>query len=255
MRCAFEECAIRQVIVNSTAECSRHIGGHRRRSERRPVPQSELRAAGYEGRLVSVEPLATAFGELARRAGRDPLWIAVHAAAGARQGIAEINLAANSVSSSLLAMLPRHLAAAPDSEYVGQESISLRTVDDIAAELVGPAGQLFLKVDAQGYELEVLRGAALLLERCTLVQLETLTSSRCTPERRPTSSSSSTCKGWDTRWWGWRPASLRASTGRVLQFDGVFSRAECRARSMGLGESADPPAHGQPGRSVPPMRS
>lgn len=43
------------------------------------------------------------------------------------------------------------------------------TLDNLAAGMAGP---LFLKIDAQGAELEVLRGGGQTLERCELVQLE-----------------------------------------------------------------------------------
>ena len=47
--------------------------------------------------------------------------------------------------------------------------LSSRTLDGIAADLDGP---LFLKIDVQGAELEVLAGGARTLDRCEAVQLE-----------------------------------------------------------------------------------
>ncbi len=46
---------------------------------------------------------------------------------------------------------------------------SSRTLDEVAATLAGP---IFLKIDVQGAELEVLAGGERILSRCELVQLE-----------------------------------------------------------------------------------
>jgi hypothetical protein len=50
-----------------------------------------------------------------------------------------------------------------------EERLITERLDDIAAHLAGP---LFLKVDVQGAELQVLAGGAETLSRCELVQLE-----------------------------------------------------------------------------------
>lgn len=65
-----------------------------------------LRELGYRGRIVSFEPQSEAREQLERAASVDPLWeVAPKAAIGAEDGEIELNLAANSISSSLLPML------------------------------------------------------------------------------------------------------------------------------------------------------
>lgn len=51
-------------------------------------------------------------------------------------------------------------------------TIVTRTLDDVAREHLPEARRLFLKIDVQGAELDVLRGGAETLARCELVQLE-----------------------------------------------------------------------------------
>jgi len=72
-----------------------------------------LRSSGYRGRIISFEPLGEAYGRLARHAAKDANWLAVHSAVGAEPGTLEIHVAANSHSSSALAMNSTHLEAAP----------------------------------------------------------------------------------------------------------------------------------------------
>jgi FkbM family methyltransferase len=119
----------------------------------------ELRAVGYRGRIVSFEPQAATFGVLQRSAAEDPLWETVNSAVGFEDGFAELNVAANSSSSSLLAMCERHVASAPDSSYLEVQKVTITRLDSLGPDLLRPAEQTFLKIDVQGFELEVLRGA------------------------------------------------------------------------------------------------
>lgn len=132
----------------------------------------ELRANGYKGRIASFEPLASAFGELSRSAANDPAWQTQQCALGAAPGKSVINVAGNSVSSSLLGMLPAHECAAPASKYVCTEEIEVETVDRLLPRLDPWTGSIWLKVDTQGYESEVLKGALASLGRINCVQLE-----------------------------------------------------------------------------------
>lgn len=119
-----------------------------------------LREAGWLGHIVSFEPLSRAHAELREAAAEDALWdVAERCALGAARGVAEINLAGNSWSSSLLPMTALHREAAPQSAYDGRESCEVVTLDEaIGATFSDPTTLLALKIDAQGYERQVLDG-------------------------------------------------------------------------------------------------
>jgi FkbM family methyltransferase len=131
-----------------------------------------VRASRYAGRILSCEPLPDAYAHLARRASSDGNWTTVQTAVGDHVGMIEINVAANSYSSSLLPMTDAHLDAAPGSHRVGVEKVPITTVAALLAEHRIDAGRAMLKIDTQGYESYVLDGAGLALAEFALVQLE-----------------------------------------------------------------------------------
>ena len=132
----------------------------------------ELRRQGYKGRIVSFEPLSSAFADLDRRASRDSKWEAIHTALGAHNDTVTIHIAQNSESSSILDMLPRHEEAFPHSVYVDEEEIKVQTLDSIFDDYYQPGDRIYLKMDTQGYEQHVLEGASASLDRITGLQLE-----------------------------------------------------------------------------------
>jgi FkbM family methyltransferase len=132
----------------------------------------ELREFGYQGRIVSFEPIATAYADLQAAAVGDPKWSCVHTALGSTTGRQTINIASNSDSSSLLPMAEEHRVAAPQVDYVGHEEISVARLDDVVDEHVPSGSRTFLKIDTQGFEREVLEGGAKTLDACVGLQLE-----------------------------------------------------------------------------------
>ncbi|HMI37695.1 MAG TPA: FkbM family methyltransferase [Steroidobacteraceae bacterium] len=132
----------------------------------------QLRAMGYRHRIVSFEPLAQPFRKLRFNTATIKSWQAVQLALGDTDETRSIHVAGNSQSSSFLEMLPQHLAAAPKSAYVGTESVTVRRLDSVIDQYCGPRDRMFLKIDTQGFEAAVLRGAPLTLPRCIGVQLE-----------------------------------------------------------------------------------
>ncbi|MFJ8076229.1 FkbM family methyltransferase [Streptomyces sp. NPDC096176] len=132
-----------------------------------------LRRFGYRGRIASFEPLRGPFEALCRRAADDPLWTVFPHALGDERTAVTLNVAGNSgLSSSVLPMLPRHAEACPDSRYVGRQEAEQYRLDDLWPQVVGPRDRVFLKLDVQGYEEAVLRGAEDLARRCCGLQLE-----------------------------------------------------------------------------------
>src|SRR5258708_35304512 len=134
----------------------------------------ELFNAGFTGRIISFEPLSSAHAALRKVARNNPKWeVAPRCALGAHVGRAVINIAGNSFSSSLRPMLERHLAAAPQSAYVGTEIVPVETLGSvISRRFPGAAPRFALKIDTQGFEGEVLDGLGALVEQCSAVLLE-----------------------------------------------------------------------------------
>jgi FkbM family methyltransferase len=129
-----------------------------------------MRAFGYSKRMISFEPSSDAFNVLSGRAAKDHNWEARQTALGSEPGQAELNLSANSKSSSILAIEQRHVIAGPNSAVVGREPVTVSTLD---VQLEGASySRAFLKLDVQGYELEVLLGATKTIDRTTAVQCE-----------------------------------------------------------------------------------
>ncbi|OAR23614.1 hypothetical protein A8W25_13830 [Streptomyces sp. ERV7] len=119
-----------------------------------------LRRCGYEGRIVSFEPLREPRAELRLRAAEDPFWSVLPYALGDRAGPLTLNIAGDAgLSSSALAMLPRHRSAAPHAAYTGTRSVEAQRLDGLWEGVTAPGERVFLRLAVQGYEHEVLRGA------------------------------------------------------------------------------------------------
>jgi FkbM family methyltransferase len=130
----------------------------------------EIRANGFCGTIIAFEPLGRPFQEIAELAERDSKLTVHRLALGSDEAEAIIHVAANSWSSSLLAMKQTHLSAAPDSVYVGEERIEIRPLDSL--DLIHPDDIAWLKIDTQGSERSVLAGARRSLSRAVAVEIE-----------------------------------------------------------------------------------
>jgi len=89
------------------------------------------RGAGFAGRIVSFEPLADAYQRLAGVAVEGPAWDTRRLALGEEDGVARVNLAANSWSRSLLPMGERHLQAGPSGVRAHRGGANCATRHDL----------------------------------------------------------------------------------------------------------------------------
>ncbi len=181
-----------------------------------------MRRAGFQGRIISFEPLSGAFAALERRAGGDARWEARRLALSDADGTAEIHVAGNSTSSSLLDMGERHLASAPESAYVGTEQVDTARLDSLWGELGGD--RVFLKLDVQGFEMHVLRGAERSLGELRGVQAE-LALAHLYEGDSPWREVVDHLGGRGFELAGVEPGFGDPASGRMLQFDGVFLRS------------------------------
>jgi FkbM family methyltransferase len=129
---------------------------------------AELREHGYDGEIVSFEPVAAAFEQLRDASAADPGWTCHRLGLGACAGELSINVASNLASSSLLDMHADLRSVAPSLSVVGVESVRVERLDDVLDD----DRPCLLKLDVQGYEDRVLDGAPETLARAVLVECE-----------------------------------------------------------------------------------
>ncbi len=133
---------------------------------------SRLKESGYGGQIVSFEPLSSAFADLEAAARTHANWKVVKTALGEANGTARLNVSQNSQSSSLLPSLPALLDAAPKAATTHQEEVRVSALDSIFHEYYFKKANIYLKIDAQGYEAKVLAGARQCLGRIRGIQVE-----------------------------------------------------------------------------------
>jgi len=130
-----------------------------------------LRGEGYDGRIVSFEPTAGPFAKLESKR-RDPKWEARKLALGAAAGQAVINVPI-SEDGGMASFLPAAPGAFERYGVSGEnqptETVEVARLDAIA---LGSYARALLKLDTQGFDLEVARGAAGMLDRVSLVLTE-----------------------------------------------------------------------------------
>ena len=184
-----------------------------------------LREIGYAGRIVSFEPLAQAHAKLLEASKDDPGWaVAPRGAIGSRSGEATLHVSRNSFSSSTLPMLDAHLRAAPDSAYVGTEHVAISSLDAAARPYIDAASDsIYLKIDVQGTESEVLAGAEAVLPsvRGVQVELSLMPLYEGEPLFRDMLDRMDRL-GYDLH--AVVPGFTDERTGRLLQMDGIFFR-------------------------------
>lgn len=135
----------------------------------------QLRRCGYRGGILSFEPIGALHAALESSASGDKAWtVAPQLALGATPGIAQINVHEESSISSFLPLERMPYADAPPTGITPsrQESVRVVRLDDIYDELVPPSATTLLKLDVQGFEDQVLAGAAKSLEKITAILIE-----------------------------------------------------------------------------------
>jgi len=132
----------------------------------------QMRELGYKKRIISFEPLKSAFEVLRKNSRKDINWIVNNYALGNEDTNGVINVAYNSVSSSILNMLPIHLNRAPHSKYISKEEIKIKKLDSIFNSFCNEKNNVMIKIVTQGYEKNVIDGASESLNCIKIIHLE-----------------------------------------------------------------------------------
>jgi FkbM family methyltransferase len=122
-----------------------------------------LRASGFQGSLISFEPNPVAFGKLQRVASSDPSWRCYPVALGAKAGTLPFHVMRTDVFSSFLNPAQDPNVEFRDHNVVDKTiNVEVTTLDALFPKLQRDHGfkNPFLKMDTQGFDLEVVKGAS-----------------------------------------------------------------------------------------------
>lgn len=186
----------------------------------------QLRKDGYKGKILSFEPIASVYNDLKNRVGADGNWDCIKTAIGNSTDDVTINISRNLVSSSILEMEAKHLENAPESLYIGQEIVQQTTLDDIILKNeLYKNSNIYLKIDTQGYEMQVLTGAEQSFKHIKAIEVElSLVSLYQGQSLLPELLALLYSKGYIL--YSINDAFVSKKNGQVLQIDGIFVRKE-----------------------------
>jgi FkbM family methyltransferase len=115
---------------------------------------SDVRNQGYKGEAVCIEPLKKNYAILLARNFRNT--IALNCAVGNKNGYTHINVASNDgMSSSILELGDYHKSAAQNISFIEKQKVKISKLSKILK--TSTHKKIFVKIDTQGYELEVLK--------------------------------------------------------------------------------------------------
>jgi FkbM family methyltransferase len=128
---------------------------------------------GFKGEIISFEPTMRAYNELKRRAKRHKNWkVNEKCAIGDFDGNIEINVSRNSLFSSIKKIRDDYSAYNMDSHVISKENVDIHTLDYFQNKCFNPSENIFLKIDTQGFEQEVLKGASEVLNYVNGIKIE-----------------------------------------------------------------------------------
>jgi FkbM family methyltransferase len=167
----FERSFLRDILFNLGVNCIIDVGAND------GTWASRMRDMGYKGQIVSFEPIISEYEKLKSKLGSDSHWRAYNVALGAKNEVKKFNVIRSNGDATVLSSF-----LTPSGEYFRDQSnviervetIEIRPLDSMIDEIVQsietPA--VFLKIDTQGYDLEVLKGAKQCIQLVVALQSE-----------------------------------------------------------------------------------
>ena len=202
--------------------CVLDVGANRGQYGRR------LRRIGFEGHIVSFEPVAATFAELQEAAAADPRWTAYPYALGREDTSASMNVVPGTLSSLLPATEFGSTRYARLREP-SPEEVQVRRLDGILDEVLAhvPGARPYLKLDTQGYDLEAFAGLGERARDIVAMQSE-VSVVEIYAGMPPMAQALEAYESAGFEITGLFPVSREAETGRVLEFDCVMVRPAAR---------------------------
>lgn len=209
--------ALRRYRVNCVLDVGAHAGQY----------ATSLRQAGYRGHIFSFEPVPELAERLAQAAEGDPRWSVYAFALGNRDATVPMNVVPEATGSSFLR--PSEYGIDRYEEFLRKrtEHLPVRRLDEILDDvLIGIENpRLYLKLDTQGYDLEVFAGAGERVHEFVGMQSELAALSIYEGMvRMPEALATYEAAGFGII--DMFPVTQERRTGRTLEFDCVMIRPE-----------------------------
>jgi FkbM family methyltransferase len=135
------------------------------------------RRCGFDGWVVSFEPVRAVYDILQAQAKDDPRWLVFNYALGSKNEFREFNVMRDTRFSSFLE--PNNssmegLDVVEKNVVVRREKVEVQCLSDVIQRLrrTYSLGRIYLKMDTQGYDFEVLRGGGMELGKIVALQTE-----------------------------------------------------------------------------------
>lgn len=188
-----------------------------------------IRKLGYQQKIISFEPLRNPFLKLEEFAKKSQFpHQVINCALGEYDGRTMMHVSQNTVSSSILPATNTLVNAENQTRYVRDEETDLFRLDSLFSQLTDDKEEkVFLKMDVQGYEKNVLSGAIQSLPKIDGIQLEVALVELYAGETLA------------EEMWAWvrsmgfslyllMPGFQHAETGRLLEMDCIFIRDDAK---------------------------
>jgi FkbM family methyltransferase len=127
---------------------------------------------GYRGRIASFEPVSTSYAQCDAAAKDDPLWTVFPYGLSDAGRTVPITVPAGQEDLSSLHAFTDVGKKMIEMTTSRTELVTLRQLDEVIGHVSTPTDRLALKLDVQGHEAAVLRGACSALTRVVFVECE-----------------------------------------------------------------------------------
>lgn len=156
---------LQQMQINLVLDVGAFIGNYARK----------LREVGYRGRIISFEPVPASYEQLHAARYDDPLWTGQPFGLSDENRDAFINVHSRGDFNSLLTLhADAEQSYSLDTARRGQHPIQLKRLDSVLPQWIEgiPSTRVFMKIDTQGHDVSVVKGASGVLETIVGLQAE-----------------------------------------------------------------------------------
>jgi FkbM family methyltransferase len=213
-------------LANYEVNCVFDVGANKGQYGR------QLREFGYRGRIVSFEPVPDALAKLRKSAERDANWLVYPCALGRSESVQSMHLGWKTMNSLLE---PSAYGQKRYKRFANTRTtqVQVRRLDEVMDEaLEGIANpRPYLKMDTQGFDMEVFSGAGERMNEYVGMQSE-VAALRLYEGSPHMSEAIAAYEDAGFEITGMYPVTREGATGRVVEFDCVLARAASAPASL-----------------------